>query len=245
MNEQLHLKNIRNVLVRLEETIIFALLERAQFRLNARVYVPGAFGAAVGARCLTEYLLHETEKVHARMRRYTSPDEHPFNGDLPAPVLAAVANPENPLATNQVNVNTSIYKHYTEVLLPRLCREGDDAQYGSTAVCDVACLQALSKRIHYGKFVAESKYRSSPELYDRLIANHDYAAVGREITDDAVEARLFERVGVKAGSYSSMLPDQELARAFPETLIWLYREFVVPLTKKVEVDYLFQHGKAD
>ena len=32
---------------------------------------------------------------------------------------------------------------------------GDDGNYGSSAVCDTECLQALSKRIHYGKFIAE------------------------------------------------------------------------------------------
>jgi hypothetical protein len=32
---------------------------------------------------------------------------------------------------------------------------GDDGNYGSSAVCDTECLQALSKRIHFGKFIAE------------------------------------------------------------------------------------------
>lgn len=36
---------------------------------------------------------------------------------------------------------------------------GDDGNYGSAATLDVLCLQALSKRIHYGKFVAEAKFR--------------------------------------------------------------------------------------
>jgi hypothetical protein len=36
---------------------------------------------------------------------------------------------------------------------------GDDGNYGSAATLDVLALQALSKRIHYGKFVAEAKFR--------------------------------------------------------------------------------------
>lgn len=39
----LDLNSIRSVLVRLEETIIFNLIERAQFSHNARCYQPGAF----------------------------------------------------------------------------------------------------------------------------------------------------------------------------------------------------------
>lgn len=52
-------------------------------------------------------------------------------------------------------------------MLPCLClfgaaaiaAPGDDGNYGSAATIDVLCLQALSKRIHYGKFVAEAKFR--------------------------------------------------------------------------------------
>lgn len=36
---------------------------------------------------------------------------------------------------------------------------GDDGNYGSSAMYDVFCLQALSRRIHFGKFVAEAKFR--------------------------------------------------------------------------------------
>ena len=36
---------------------------------------------------------------------------------------------------------------------------GDDGNYGSAATLDVLVLQALSTRIHYGKFVAEAKFR--------------------------------------------------------------------------------------
>jgi len=61
MNEQLHLKNIRNVLTRLEETILFALIERAQFHRNEIIYKPGAIGGAIGNDSLMGYLLHETE----------------------------------------------------------------------------------------------------------------------------------------------------------------------------------------
>jgi chorismate mutase len=36
---------------------------------------------------------------------------------------------------------------------------GDDFNHRSAATLDVLCLQALSKRVHYGKFVAEAKFR--------------------------------------------------------------------------------------
>ena len=40
----LSLNSIRSTLIRQEETIIFALIERAQFRQNSKVYQNGGFG---------------------------------------------------------------------------------------------------------------------------------------------------------------------------------------------------------
>jgi chorismate mutase len=166
----LSLDNIRNVLVRLEETILFGVLERAQFRRNPVIYRPGGVGPELGGESLVQYLLHECERSHAKVRRYTSPDEHPFFHDLPAPILPRLIY-DNPLRKNTVNINDRIWSAYVEEMVPFLCLPGDDGQWGSSAVNDVALLQALSKRIHYGKFVAESKYRARPGPLDPLIRN--------------------------------------------------------------------------
>lgn len=58
-----------------------------------------------------------------------------------------------------INVNSRIMDLYLQHLLPGITEDGDDNNYGSSATNDVLCLQALSKRIHYGKFVAEAKFR--------------------------------------------------------------------------------------
>ena len=45
---------------------------------------------------------------------------------------------------------------YERMIITKLCSDqGDDGNYGSCAVSDIAALQALSKRIHFGKFIAE------------------------------------------------------------------------------------------
>lgn len=238
MNEQLLLKNIRNVMVRLEETIIFSLLERGQFRQNLVVYRVGAFGGTIRDDSLVGFMLHETERMHALLRRYTSPDENPFYDDLPDPILEALNFRENPLKPNDVNINDRIFHHYISAIVPDLCQAGDDGQYGSTALCDIACLQALSKRIHYGKFVAESKYLAAKTLYDELISAGDRGGLLEAITDDQVEDALLARIQTKASSFSSMLLDDKLAQAFPQTAVRIYADFVVPFTKDVEVEYL-------
>jgi len=244
MNEQLLLENIRGVLNRLEETILFALIERAQFRVNSVIYKPGALGEALGGESLSGYLLHETEKLHARMRRYTSPDEHPFYDDLPAPILPGLRYDENPLRPNNVNINSEIRTAYEEEIVPLICHEGDDQQYGSSAVCDTNCLQSISRRVHFGKFVAESKYRSNPSSFRPLIASGDARAIEAAITDADVERNVLDRVERKARTYLQEVQHGGAGRIEPAAARLIYSKWIIPLNKKVQVLYLLQRGTA-
>ena len=238
-NDQLRLENVRGVLIRLEETIIFSLIERAQFAHNAKIYEAGALGEALGARSLVDQLLFDCECSHARVRRYTSPDEHPFSAGLPEPILPALSYSESPVAANDINVNASIRRVYEDEIIPVLCSEVDDGQYGSSAVCDVACLQSLSKRIHYGKFVAESKLTMDPDHYRPAIAAGDAKALMTLISDAAVEAAVLRRVGLKAQTYGED-PEHPGAslRLDPQAVVDLYERWVIPVNKDVQVRYL-------
>lgn len=243
MSSQLTLANIRRQLVRLEETIIFALIERAQFCRNPKVYEKGAFPEGCGHESLVGFLLHETEKIHAQMRRYTSPDEHPFFRDLPEPVLLPLRYEHNPLHPNTVNINDRIRDAYEQDIVPLICRDGDDQQYGSSAVCDVALLQSLSKRIHYGKFVAESKFRSHPETYNSLIRAADDTGLLQALTDQEVESQVLKRVERKATLYCAELRNaggDHDHPVDPQAVVAVYANWIVPCTKLVQVQYLRQ-----
>jgi len=52
------------------------------------------------------------------------------------------------------------------------------------------CVQALSKRIHYGKFVAEAKFLAKREEYSSLIRARDADGLMKLLTDEAVEAKV-------------------------------------------------------
>lgn len=245
MNPQLLLGNIRTVLMRLEETIIFDLIERAQFRRNACIYDAGAFGEATAHHSLVAYLLRETESIHARMRRYTSPDEKPFSTDLPEPILPEIRFEESPIDANTVNRNDEILAVYTANIVPRICEPGDDGQYGSSAVADVSCLQNLSHRIHYGMFVAESKFRIEPDAFTTPLKSGDRAELRALITNADVEEKLLRRVEVKARHYGQDVNENGVERegpckVAPATVREIYRDWIIPLTKDVEVEYLLQ-----
>jgi chorismate mutase len=239
MSTQLHIAHVRHVLIRLEETIIFALIERAQFLRNAPVYKPGLFGEALEGESLCGFLLRECERTHAKVRRYTSPDEHPFFPGLPVPILPPSGGVENPLVPNTININPKIRTLYEQTLVPMICAPGDDHQYGSAGVCDVGCLQALSKRIHYGKFVAESKARQQNEALREALAKRDPDLLMAAITDKAVEQQVLDRVAAKAGTYTADLNrNATTPTVSPDVITAIYRDYIIPLNKTVQVEYL-------
>lgn len=241
MRQQLQIQHVRQALIRQEETILFALIERAQFHRNPPVYQPGFFGDCLEGESLCGFLLLECERSHAKVRRYTSPDEHPFFQNLPDPLLPALGYKHSPLIPNTININPQIRTLYETTILDRITPSGDDEQYGSSAVCDVACLQALSKRIHYGTFVAESKFRAGSSGLQEALSpqNPDSETIMAAITDTAVEQDVLDRVRQKAARYTrelSQIPGQPVPA--PETIMQIYREIIIPLNKEVQVAYL-------
>ena len=139
---------------------------------------------------------------------------------------------------------------YVDRFLPAACpdfgradRGESEENYGSSATCDIACLQALSRRIHFGKFVAESKFQSDPETYTRLIRAEDRAAIADSITNAAVEAQVLARLELKARTYGRDPSDSNAdgpGKINAAAVVSMYKDFVIPLTKDVEVEYLMQ-----
>jgi len=226
----LSLDSIRSSLIRQEETIIFALIERSQFRTNSIVYERGGFGSLgvpVGSTApppksdssggddnelsFLEYMLVGTEALHCAVRRYTSPEEHAFFPERlpPQPLinLPSLQYPQDLLSSeggaSLLNYNKRLLKAYLEKVVPAITKHGDDEQHGSCILCDIAALQAMSRRVHYGKFVAESKYRSDPEEYQRLVEKGDADGVMRLLTNEKVEEQVLRRARLKAATYGT------------------------------------------
>ncbi|KZT09109.1 chorismate mutase [Laetiporus sulphureus 93-53] len=268
-DDPLSLDRIRSILTRLEDTIIFGLIERAQFAHNPRMYRRGEFQELldVGFKgSWLEWFLMEIESFHAKARRYTSPDEYPFTdpAELPAPILKPLDIPQI-LYPNKVNANASILSFYTRHIVPRITRQAtlilaaakraqgiigddeyeDDGNYGSAAVIDVEVLQAISKRVHYGKFVSESKFRDDPAAFIPHILNPNRAALDALITKPEVERKLLQRLRKKAELYAlnfapdgQPIDDATTRKIDVDGVVELYEHYIIPLTKEVEVDYL-------
>jgi len=248
-SDNLTLEGIRNSLIRQEDSIIFSLLERAQYCYNVDTYDPNAFSMDGFHGSLVEYMVKETEKLHAQVGRFKSPDEHPFFPDeLPEPVLPPLQYPQvlHPFA-DSININKKVWDMYFRDLIPRLVEEGDDGNCGSTAVCDAMCLQTLSKRIHYGKFVAEAKFRAAPDAYEAAIKGQDRQRLMDMLTYPKVEEAIKRRVEMKAKTYGQEvtvdLAEDEAEPVYkivPSLVADLYGDWIMPLTKEVQVEYLLR-----
>ena len=70
-----HARQLNSAFRRLEDTITFHLIERAQFPLNKTIYEPGELHVPESSLSLLDWMLRETERLHSLLRRYQSPDE--------------------------------------------------------------------------------------------------------------------------------------------------------------------------
>lgn len=198
---------------------------------------------------------------------------------LPKPILEPLHYPKDLLhpAAKAIRINDLLWTEYIRRIVPSIAESKsklgilDDGNYGSTAVCDVHLLQAISRRIHLGLFVAESKFLS-PEKHNeylRLIEAQDEDGILKTLTDDKIEKELLERVVIKTRVYASGLsqwscnaqsesvvilesktslgqscidPKRQGGQLSPVHVAEIYKNVIIPLTKKVEVDYLLKRA---
>ena len=127
LSDRLKLDNVRQSLIRQEDSIIFALIERAQYKLNSAIYaknaVPVPCFAPNGDRAsMLEFMLREVEQSHGKIRRYTSPDEHAFYPEAQPPLVIppiAFKDVLHPCAES-ININDRIMEMYVDNLLPEM-----------------------------------------------------------------------------------------------------------------------------
>ncbi len=225
----------------LEETIIFMLLNRAQFARNQVVYEAGASGFEGGeGKSLFEIRLRRHEEMDAEFGRFHVPEERPFMKGLPD-AKRRVDLPDMGLHIKDydvVNVTEKILAAYLS-LISDICESVDDGQYGSAVEHDVAALQAIARRVHFGAlYVAESKYQSDREIYQRLVRDGDGERLMRRLTRAEVEERILERIEDKVDSIQAQI-NPLVRRWIPSRIIMgFYRQHIIPLTKEGEIRYL-------
>ncbi|KAJ4798978.1 Chorismate mutase [Rhynchospora pubera] len=243
-NNKFTLDSVRDALIREEDSIVFSLIERARFPYNAPAYDPSFLGNGFS---IAEFYVRGTESLQAKIGRYQKPEDVPFfPKDLPSPLPPTKDSQKVLLhpASASVTVNEAIWKFYFTELLPLFTTKGNDGNYASTVASDFVCLQAISRRIHSGKYVAEVKFTDAPQDYSPAISSKDRDKLMDLLTFVAVEEAVKKRVEKKARLFSQNVTLDEndsgktQYKINPLVVSHLYDKWVMPLTKVVEVEYL-------
>jgi len=179
----LELNQLRKDLEAMENSILFALSERSRFMLNNNIYMPGATG--IPGLSLFGFMLRATEELHAKLGNYLSAEDVPFSNNLPKPIIKKELVAIN-LKPTCINLNQEVMLIYKN-LIPKLCRKGDDGCYVLTATLDINALQLISRRVHYGFLIAESKYLSDTNSYRKLIETKNKDGLLKKLTNHNAE----------------------------------------------------------
>jgi chorismate mutase len=247
ITEKLDLSFIAARLEGLEETIITRLIDRAQFSANGSIYKKGHSGFK-GENQLSLFTIRLTqqEQMDARFGRFCVPEERPFTKDLPVP-QRVVSLPDIGLKIINCNVISQaneILSSYLD-LIPKICSNEDDGQYGSSVEHDIYAIQAIARRIHYGSlYVAESKFLSAPDEYNRLIKERNTEILLDKLTRKEVEDKIIIRIRDKTASVQACVNKLVRKVIDPEQVANYYRDWIIPLTKKGEIAYLFNRLNA-
>ncbi len=246
MNNTFNLVKIAETLESLEETIIFKLIDRAQFKHNPQAYEKGKSGFdGAHDESLFSLRLRHQEKMDALFGRFLLPEERPFCSRLPK-ARRKLSIPSTGLYlrnSNAINLGDKILQAYS-LILPKICRRGDDGHFGSSVEHDVYALQAIARRIHYGSlYVAESKYLSGKKQYGDLINAKNKQGLLALLTRKEVEEKIMARIREKVAQCQKRVNADIRHVVDPRIIELFYRDYVIPLTKEGEVRYLL--GRLD
>jgi chorismate mutase len=218
--------SIRPGLDILANEIIIALKKRTRFACNTEVYAPGLVYGLPG-RSLLRYELGRIERAHAELGRFTYADQEPYTNVEDVPLVIARDSPPSPIRQMRSHVGDRIIEFYTNWVEVGCTPGSDPNTFGEAVTADVTALLAIMERINLGKYVAESKYLAAPEPFHA--AGYDRDAILDLILVKSREGQVFELAARLAEHYDF---DRDQA-------VQLF-EFMVTVTKDVEVDYIRQ-----
>ena len=226
MKEAVSLPELRAKLVRMEDAIVLGLARRQEYRRNDAIYREGGIKIKGFSGSFLDYLLRGREELDRTAGRYDDPREIPFSEPGSRKRIVQRVMEKQEISPLRMNKNPEIMQSYIQ-MIKGLCREGDDGEYGSSAIIDIGNLQEISSRVHLGAFVAEAKWRMDSSLRG-LIERGEKERLKEALRDRKIEEGILERVEGKGRRYG-------LAHGIASSL---YAEGIIPLTIEVEVGYL-------
>lgn len=124
---------------------------------------------------------------------------------------------------------------YVNTLLPILCAPGSDEDRRKCIAADANCMNALVQRLNLSVHVAALKREEIPEPLRIPLENRDPVQLELAITNHTVEAEVITRI-------LEMTREQHAPVGLPEKIASLYTEWIIPISRKIQVhDLLVKH----
>jgi len=225
MDKEMNLDGaIRPGLDILANEIIISLKKRSRYKQNLEIYRPGL---VIGHDDLSllEYELARMETLHAELGRYTYASQEAFTDVRHVPLIIRRQPPPCPIYNFATGLGPETIQFYLK-WIETSCPAGSDSDtYGETVTTDVAALLNFFERINLGKYVAECKYKESPERYRKT--GGDPVKIERLLSDSKRQAKVIDMAMKTAEQY-----DFDAAQA-RHAFEWLIR-----ITLRVETQYI-------
>ena len=144
---------------------------------------------------------------------------------LPAPAAAEAANP----------FAMRVQAEYAPLAAKIICaREILSANASACAAADRAVVAAVCHRLRVVLEIARAKAAGQTPRFRALVAARDAAGIEQAITQSAVE----EQVIARAVTWARELRVAGVPANFPDRVAALYRDWIIPLARRVQVETL-------
>lgn len=235
----IELGELRTKLDQMTERIVSRLKDRMRFPLNKTVYQPD--GVSIKGRSgisLLQFAIEGLEAYHASLGRFDYPDQYPILGfNLPQSSIERVID-QQPLPKLDLNLRDDLISFYLD-LLSKYCSHGDNpATYGGTVYVDATLLELIHERINLGRYVAESKARKDPTIYQ--VMGDDNLLLSK-LRDIRREGELISEARGIAKKYESKPERTDLAADLTEHAF----RWMIDKTIFIEIAYIRQVGRTN
>lgn len=222
-----NLGELRIKLDQMTERITSRLKDRSRFPQNATIYESNAIEIH-GRQDVSffQFAIEGLEAYHASLGRFRYPDQFPVSGAKLQESSVERKVGESSLQEVNFSVASKLIPFYTGLIV-KYCEAGDNPDtYGETAYIDADLVEIMNERINIGRYVAETKGRSDPSVFD--VAENEKVLVSK-LKDKVREEALIEKVRSTAQRYD-LNPDMA-----EEVFRWM-----IERTMDVEVAYIQQ-----
>ncbi|MDA3924744.1 MAG: hypothetical protein PF904_08615 [Kiritimatiellae bacterium] len=121
-----------------------------------------------------------------------------------------------------------IHPVYINTILPILCEPGKDEDCRKCISTDSSCMNALVQRLNLSVHVASLKKEEIPDALRKPIELGDPVLLEEAITNQAVESEVIKRT-------LNMTREQLCSDEFQQKVARLYSEWVIPISRKIQV----------